>query len=504
MLAIRSRLRSLLVRLPQVGSWIWLAVVLVLAGALRLIRIGANSFWFDEAFSWLVARRPAHAILTQRLEPILPPLYYFLLHFWIWLGESEATVRSFSALCSLLTIPVLYVLGRELFTPATGLAAALLTAVLPFYVYFAQEARLYALVVLLSALMLWGFVRSWRGTRYRPWLGFGLLVALNLYAHYFAIFTLTVFHFFVLLAGRRDRRHWWGVLLADLVTLACVVPLLPSALAQTRQVVTYFWLRSPSPLEPLKTLDYLLFSHTGPVSLVPVALFVTLSIFTLVVWRVVRSRGKAHRWLLLLVGLVLVPIVLALILSWIVGPVYLDRSFSLVAPAYVLLLAWGLAHPPHRSPLPLLYGCLAVLVVISLGNHYLNPDPAKPPFREVGAVVQEGWQEGDVLFHLHDSSYLPLVYYVPEAENYLLDNDPTTWLPSYTWKWAGQRVSSLGEVVVGKARLWLVVMPGRTDDRQKKVLAQAEASYERIEEWAWPCADSVKLRLYSLANLGQP
>jgi mannosyltransferase len=398
----------------------------------------------------------------------------------------------------------MYVLGRELLTPATGLAVALLTAVLPFHVYFAQEARLYALVVFLSALMLWSFVRAWRSAGYLPWLGLGFLVALNLYAHYFAIFTLTVLHLFVLLVRPRDWRRWRGMLLADLTTLVCVVPLLPSALAQTRQVVTHFWLPSPSPLEPFKTLDYLLFSHTGPVSLVPVALFLTLSIFTLVVWTAVCSRGETRQWLLLLVGLVLAPIISILLLSWIAGPVYLDRSFSLVTPPYVLLLAWGLAHPPRRSPLRLLYAGLAVLVVISLGNHYLNPDPAKPPFRQVGAVVQEGWQEGDVLFHLHDSSYLPLVYYVPGAEYYLLDNDPNTWLPPHTWKWAGRRVSSFDEVVVGKSRLWLVVMPGRANDRQTEVLAQASASYERIEEWVWPSADSVRLRLYSMSDVSQP
>jgi mannosyltransferase len=504
MLAIRSRLRSFLIRLPKVGDWIWFALVLMLGGTLRFYGISANSLWFDEAFSWLVARQPAWAILTQRLEPILPPLYHFLLHFWILLGESEAVLRSFSALCGLLTIPVMYLLGRELLTPATGLAAALLTAVLPFHVYFAQEARLYALVVFLSALMLWGFVRAWGSAGCFPWLGLGLLVALNLYTHYFAILTLTVFHLFVLLVRPRDWRRWWGMLLADLITLVCVVPLLPSVLAQTRQVVSHFWLPSPSPLEPFKTLDYLLFSHTGPVSLVPVVLFLTLSIFTLVVWTAVRSRGEIHRWLLLLVALVLTPIVLVLLLSWIMGPVYLDRSFSLVTPAYVLLLAWGLAHSPKGSPLPLLYGGLVVLVAISLGNHYLNPDPAKPPFREVGAVVQEGWQEGDVLFDLHDSSYLPLLYHAPEAESYLLKNDPEAWLPPYTWEWAGRRVSSLDEVVAGKSRLWIVAMPGRTNDRQTRILAQAEASHERIAEWTWPSVDPVKLRLYSLGDLGQP
>jgi len=501
MLAVKHRLRPLLARLPQAGSPRWLVRVLVLAGALRLFRIGANSLWFDEAFSWLVARQGAWAILSRRLAPILPPLYHFLLHFWIWMGESEVIVRSFSAFCGLLTVPVMYALGRELFTPAAGLAAALLTAVLPFHVYFAQEARPYALVILLGALMLWRFVRSWRSTGYGTWLGLGLLVALNLYAHYFAVFTRAVFHLFALLARPHDRRRWLGLFLCDLVALLFVGPHLPSAWAQTRQVVTNFWLATPSPLQPLKTLDYLLFSHTLPLSLVPAALFLTLSILTIVVWGAVRARGEFRRWLLLLTGLVLVPMLLALLISWLIGPVYLDRSFSLVTPAYVLLLGWGLAHPGRGSPLRLLYGGLAVLVAISLGNHYLKSDPAKPPFRDVGVVVREGWQEGDVLFHLHDSSYLPLLYYAPEAESYLLNNDPDTWIPPYTWEWAGQRVFSLDEVVAGRRRLWLVVVPGVLGERQTELLARVATWYTWREEWTW---GSVELRLYDLRDVDTP
>ena len=504
MLAMRPHLRSVWARLPGGGSAFWLAPVMALAGLLRLFRIGANSLWFDEAFSWLVAQQPAWSILTQRLEPILPPLYHFLLHFWIRLGQGEVVLRSFSAFCGLLTIPLMYVLGRELFSPAGGLAAALLMAVLPFHVYFAQEARLYALVVLLSALMLWGFVRSWRASGYRPWVGLGLLCALSLYTHYFAVFSMATFHLFALLSRPHDRCRWQGLLLSDLVALGLVAPLLPSAWVQTRQVTADFWLSPPSPLEPFKTLDYLLFSHTTPIPLVPVALFVTLSTLTLVIWAAVRSQGVERRWLLLLVGLMLVPIFSALLLSWVLGPVYLDRSFSLVTPAYVLLLGWGVSHPLRGSPLPLLYGGLGFLVVISLGNHYLNPDSAKPPFRDVGVVVREGWQEGDVLFHLHDSSYLPLIYYAPQMDSYLLNNDPHAWLPASTWKWAGRRVSSLDEMVVGKSRLWLALMPGRVSDQQAEALDQVEASYERVGQWTWPALDSVELRLYSLGDVCQP
>jgi hypothetical protein len=319
----------------------------------------------------------------------------------------------------------------------------------------------------------------------------GCVMALNLYAHYFAAFTLLVFHVFVLCKCPRDWRYWRGLLLSDGIAMILWGPHLPSALAQTQQVATNFWLSVPSPMELFKTLVYLLFSHTMPAPeyLNPVALFVTLAVVALVGWAGVRARGEARTRALLLLALVLVPNLIALIISWLMKPVYLDRSFSLVTPAYVLLLGWGLVHPPKGSPAWVFYGGLAILVAISLGNHYLNPDPAKPPFRETGAVVRGGWQDGDVMFHLHDSSYLPLVYYVPEAESYLLNNDPEAWLPSYTWDWAGRRVSSLDEVISGRDRLWLVIADAQMSEglveRHRRIVELVTASYDCRDAGAW-------------------
>jgi uncharacterized membrane protein len=319
-----------------------------LALALRLFHIGANSLWFDEAFSWLVARQPAYAILTQRLEPILPPLYHYLLHCWIGLGESEAVLRSFSAICGIITIPVMYLVGREMLTPVTGLAAAALVSVLPFHVYFAQEARLYALVVFLAALMLWAFVKAWKGSSYPFWVIFGILVGLNFYAHYFVVFTLFVLHLFVVVAHSEAPSRRRGMLIADAVALIMIGPQLPSALAQTRRVTTDFWLPIPSPLELVKTLDYLLFGHTTPVFVVPVALFLTLSILILVTWAACRA-GIAHRqWLLLLLALVMIPILLVLILSYAVRRCRGSMAASSLWPSFPWLTITPSLTPPSR------------------------------------------------------------------------------------------------------------------------------------------------------------
>ncbi len=112
-------------------------------------------------------------------------------------------------------------------------------------------------------------------------------------------------------------------------------------------------------------------------------------------------------------------------------------------------------------------------------------------------ILREHWQAGDVIVHVHDSSYLPLVYYAPEADSYLLNNDPAGWLPPSVWKWAGRRVSASDEVVIGKKRLWLVIVPTKLVKQQSELLARARARHVREDKWTW---DSVELELYSLRD----
>jgi mannosyltransferase len=493
-----TRFRSLTTWLSAVRSRSWLLGVLLLALALRCYRLDANSLWFDEAFSWLAATRPLGDILTQRLEPFLPALYHLLLHGWLWLGQSEAALRSLSVLFGVATVAVMYAAGRCLFDSRTGLAAALLTAALPFQIYYSQEARPYALVVLCSALLLWAFVRAWQRPRWTAWLLVGLAAGISFYTHYFVVFGLIALHSLVLLRRAEVSARWRGLLVADAVALVLVTPHLAAAVAHTRQVTGDFWLASPSPLQPIKTLHYLLFGHTTPQVVVPVALFLLVAVLVMLGMAVARAARDERAWLLLLTAWVAVPILGVLVISWLVGPLYLDRSFSLATPAYLLLLAWGLVNPLPRSPTPLLYAGLGIVVAVSLVSYYSNPDPAKPPFREAGATIEDGWQAQDVLLSLHDSSYLPLRYYAPGATGYLLNNDPAAWLPPETWAWAGPRITSVDEVVGGRSRLWLVTMPGRLTERQRQVAKAVESRFALLEVWHWPAFDAVDLRLYDL------
>jgi uncharacterized membrane protein len=150
---------SLVNKLRQPHVWVLLGI-LVLAAFLRLYKIDAQSLWYDEGNSARIAERSLQLIVEGAAGDIHPPLYYIVLKYWRALfGEGEAALRSLSALAGVLTVWFAYGMGRDLFRRRVGLIAAFLYAVMPFAVYYGQEARMYALLALCAAASTWALLR---------------------------------------------------------------------------------------------------------------------------------------------------------------------------------------------------------------------------------------------------------------------------------------------------------------------------------------------------------
>ena len=94
----------------------------------------------------------AHMLHEVKGSESNPPLYYVLA--WAWakaFGTGEVGLRSLSALFGAATVPVAYLIGRELASRRAGLIAAALVAVNPMLIWYSQEARSYAVLVFFGA-----------------------------------------------------------------------------------------------------------------------------------------------------------------------------------------------------------------------------------------------------------------------------------------------------------------------------------------------------------------
>lgn len=138
---------------------------LTVCGAiLRLYQLGTESFWIDEALTrmWITAPRLS-GTFASITEGVHPPAYFLCLRAWAAVtGTSLESMRIFSALFSIATIPLFFVFARHLMGRAAALFSTAILALSPFHVYYAQEARAYAFIVFLEVAFALSLCRGMR------------------------------------------------------------------------------------------------------------------------------------------------------------------------------------------------------------------------------------------------------------------------------------------------------------------------------------------------------
>ncbi len=206
------------------------AALMALAAALRFYGIGHQGFWFDEAnTAQLVRLSPGRMLGLIPQSESTPPLYYCVA--WVWarvFGHGEVGLRSLSALCGVLAIPVAYLAATRLLDRRAGLIAAALTACNPLLIWYSQEARSYSMLVLATGLSLLAFVVVRRAPAPRA-LGLWVLsCALALAIHYFAAVAVVPQAAWLLVEHRRRR----AVRAAVAAVALCGLALIPLAVSQ--------------------------------------------------------------------------------------------------------------------------------------------------------------------------------------------------------------------------------------------------------------------------------
>src|ERR1700723_2888864 len=128
-----------------------IAVVAVVALGVVLRFTTHSALWLDEALTVDRSRLPVSQIAGSVKHDGAPPLYYYLLHFWMRLfGQSDIATRSLSGVIGVASLPVAWLAGNRFGGRVVAWTTVVLLASAPFAVYYATEARMYSLVILLT------------------------------------------------------------------------------------------------------------------------------------------------------------------------------------------------------------------------------------------------------------------------------------------------------------------------------------------------------------------
>jgi len=374
-----------------------LAGILLLGCFLRFYHLDGYGLWSDEFVTLMIVSKSSCLELIRtcfKIPQPMPPLYFILNRLFIdLLGTSEISLRLLSAISSTLVVYFVFAIGRILFNCEVGIFAALLCAVNSTQIVYAQNARPYALCLLLSTISLLNFLRWVKAESRVNRLSFIVVTTLLLYAHYIFFLVLLIQNLYFLwlyrsqtrsASGATPTRSWKSWLLLQLSVGVLIIPLAPQLWSVFRSRQSLNWAGGLVQYFPRYEAFFFFLN--------PSVLF-----FSLVLTLVISGAGLYLRGLLKPSGETSIPSAsssqcaspgsLIFLMLWYLAPLglfftlarmnlihlFVERYLILASLAsYLLLAAVPLCLLPRAAGRTFLMAYVLVYVVADPGNYFLQ------------------------------------------------------------------------------------------------------------------------------------
>jgi mannosyltransferase len=436
----------------------------------------------DEAFSQQLASLPTGdllALLGEREANGL--LHTVLLHGWVQVDDGLWWVRFLSVLLVAGAVPVVALLGRRCASPTVGALAGVLLALHAYAVQYAQEARGYGLLILLTAASALLLVRALERPSWWRLAAWALVTGLLGWAHLFG-FLVVAAELLSLLLRRglpTPRRLWVGA--AGIAVLAGPVAWLLADQSSNGQID---WIDDTGAHVVASTFS-LVAGDFGLALLACVAAVCTVALLDL--WRRRRALDEARWSILLLLLMVAVPFVVAAPVT-LLHPLWEPRYFVEVIPPLVVLTALGLVRMPRRWGLALL---AAILVLQVAGLHRWLTDPHPSNLADAVDVIGEEGEPAspaaDGLLVAPLGLRLPLGLHLDEDDGVAGELERISPRPP----WIGLDVPETATVadLDGRSSVWLVrfapsdaLQPDDVEQIGEVEEVLADAGFEPVDE----------------------
>ena len=407
--AMRTDTEQMDVGLRSLDRRVVLAAEIGLAALLGFLALGTRSFWLDESVSVTLAKLDWSSFAHQlRVREGNMSLYHLLLFGWIRMGDSEFAVRSLSVLAGVATVPFGYLVAKRLAGVLAALLAGLLLAVDPMLQRYAQEARGYALCLLLVTAGSYLFVRGLEQPTWTNWVGYAVVMALAAYAHDFALLVPPA-HALSLLFRERNELPW-RKLAGSAGLLGVLLGLLLYLLA-SNDSSGIEWATGNG----LGRIFTRIHDRTALAAVLLVGGLVLVSLGWVVLRRLLGPRLRSREtwiWAFMLTWM-LVPLALVAVLAVVYRPLFVIRYFIICLPPVVLLVSVAVARLPRPRVAAI---AAAVLVAASAGgvaHWYANGQDED--WRHATRYVVRSAQPGDGVLFYAPYVRIPFTVYLDQA-----------------------------------------------------------------------------------------
>jgi len=451
-----------------------LLLIIIIAGAFfRFNHLGSESIWLDEGYAVVEANQPTVlGVLDAVYGPPegTPPLYFVVLHLWMkYVGNTEFLLRLPSVIFSLISIVLIFLIGRKLYDSKTGIIAALLMSLSMIQILYSQEARPYGLFVMLVLLSSLFFIDFAKKGKTKDQILYLIFTILMLYAHYLGLFVL-----FCQMISYFLFREKMKISLKKILTSVLIVAVayIPGIFYIFSQFIHNFYSIQAS-LERRLGFSFFLFK-LGLLNFVWPALIVCILVFL-----IYKKREKFLSLInrlfsdkVFIILMIIFSVLYLVVISKWTYSLFITRYSHFMYPLFYLVVARKFVLLKKSYWKKLLCVLFIIITVVSLTNYSLDA-PRKTEWAKAAEVIEENYFGDEKVVVIGEIQKNIFQYYYH-------DEDRVITFPNVK-ECGGEDLQKLRETLQDSVGLWLV--KSTNYDNQDCLKSYLGAEYRYSEKY---------------------
>jgi uncharacterized membrane protein len=372
-----------------------------------------------------------------------------------------------------------YILASKLYTKRIALMTTIIFILSPFINWYANEARMYSLLLLLAVLNSIFFIDILQKDAKKSWIGFIVTAISGIYTHYFYWLFLIANALFYLISYKQFHKNLFPkFIISAIIILLSITPWIYYVISLGSAANTKPVLQSPTSIDFFNIFSQYIFGFQT--DLINSIILSSWPIIVIIIFTSLQRKLKYLVFTTFVIFQILIPIGLAFILSYL-RPIFLSR-YLIVSSLFLYLYIIYLISTYFSRQMRILYLGVIVIIGISLLLQIFSPyTPVKENFEDIAIYLTAKASARDVIVLSAPFTIYPFEYYyqgITSVETFpMWDRSKVSSIPPFDSSKIEEQVNKIKD-----GHKYMYVILSYDQGYEKEFKTYLDNNFEKVEE----------------------
>jgi|688.fasta_scaffold01223_40 mannosyltransferase len=461
-------------------DWIKILFFTFISISISIPLIYLNSIRLDEAQSIWQVSHSISEILDIVGQDVHVPLYHIILHFWQGIFDNSIiSARYLSLLIYIISIPFIYILSTKIYSKRIGLMTTIIFVISPFVNWYANESRMYSLLLLVALLNSIFFIDILKKNKRGSWVGFVITGILGIYTHYFYwLFLFSSALFYITNYKQFAKNLFPKFIISSVIFIIAIAPWIYYVISLGSAANTKPMLKSPTSIDFFNIFSQYIFGFQPDI--VNSIILSSWPVIVIIIFTSLQRKLNYPVFNTFVIFQILIPVGLAFILSYF-RPIFLSR-YLIISSLFLYIYMIYIINTYFKKQIKILYIGVIFVIGLSLLLQIFNPNtPVKENFEDISIYLTEKATAKDVIVLSAPFTIYPFEYYyqgITSVETFpIWDRSKISSIPQFDSNTISEQVDK-----IKGSHQYMYVILSYDQGYEKEFKTYLDNNFEKVDE----------------------